>query len=127
MKQYGKHTQFFEASELPKGVVLIPEKRMLAAMLERAYLDYYIYQEAIAKPNLIRQKYDTIEDPRNPKQQLAQLKGWFKSPSKDPFSLNWICEHFDPTWEGLSDSMREAIKKPLIDSVLMEKLRNLKK
>lgn len=112
IKAKGKHTQFYEASELPKGVVIMPERSMLAAYLVRNYEDIYIYKERIENPVPKQETWDTIEYPRDARRQLEKLLDWFKSDSSDPFSLLWTCYHFDPTWQNLPSLMRKAITKP---------------
>lgn len=122
MKQYGKHTQFFEASELPKGVHTIPERSLLIAMLERAYLDHYDYRDKLAK---LEEKPANKKGP-NPLQAthilIDKLDSWFESKSEHPYSFEWICYHYDPLDFGLADRFREAITKPCIDRVLLKQI-----
>lgn len=81
-----KHLLCAESAEPAR--YLVPEKRLLCAMIERSYLDLKSRDKKI----------------------VHYAAAWFRSKSKEPFSFWWVCNHLGLDWPGL----RGFILAPLL-------------
>jgi hypothetical protein len=112
MSQMKDPVNFYEVDELPHGVIIMPERRLLIAILAQAYNDYH--DDSLRLDLAAQQERKATGAPPGhyARNRLVALKAWFASNETHPFSFLWVCQHVTTNWESLAVKMRDALTKP---------------
>ena len=108
------HNQFYAPLE-PIVFDLIPEQKMLFALLARSYLDHFEFRERLEK--ILAKPKKLFGRPRGVllQEQINDLEDWFASDEIHEWSFVWVCQHISKDWISIVFKFREALKRTEIN------------